>query len=584
MIPNSLPNRRLAEIALGNAPADIVIKDGVLLDVYTGRVMPKRSVAISEKWIAYVGPDASHTIGGRTNVIEANNRIISPGYMDTHTHLGCYWNISEFLEYAIPCGVTTLISEAESYACALGAEGFRAFLDQINDRPVKCYSLIPPMVTLSPATETLWLSRDETREFLKDDRVIGLGESYWQGTILTPDDRVLGLIHETLAAGKSVQGHAAGAADKKLAAYAAAGALSCHEAISTEDVLSRLELGYYVMIREGHIRHDLEVILPIKDEIDLRRIILVTDGTEPEVLIEQGYLVDVIQKAVNLGLSPVQAVQMVSLNPAEHFGLDHLTGGISPGRLADILLLPGPGRMRPDMVISNGRIVAENGKTKVPLPKVPYPKRLLNTVNINPILPSQLSMPAPATGPREYVRTTDIQPGGLVTREGSAKAITRKGEYSADPENDLLKIVFIERVSGRGEKFVGFVRGWGQKSGAVATTLCWDNSGVLAIGANDRDMAAAINRVIEMQGGTALSVEGNVLVDIPCNIAGYVSEMKIADMAQALNRFQKTINQLGSSLENAHLTLCTLTTAAIPFIRMTEKGYFRLRENDIVGL
>jgi adenine deaminase len=182
------------------------------------------------------------------------------------------------------------------------------------------------------------------------------------------------------------------------------------------------------------------------------------------------------------------------------------------------------------------------------------------------------------------VRTTDIQPGGLVTREGSAKAITRKGEYSADPENDLLKIVFIERVSGRGEKFVGFVRGWGQKSGAVATTLCWDNSGVLAIGANDRDMAAAINRVIEMQGGTALSVEGNVLVDIPCNIAGYVSEMKIADMAQALNRFQKTINQLGSSLENAHLTLCTLTTAAIPFIRMTEKGYFRLRENDIVGL
>ena len=584
MLPNSSERRSLVEVALGNRPADMVIGEGVLLDVYTGQMLPRRSVAIWDKWVAYVGPDASHTIGDATRVIEAGNRIISPGYMDTHTHLGCYWDISEFLEYAIPCGVTTLVTEAESYACALGAEGFRAFLDQIDNRPVKCYGLIPPMITLSPATETLTISREETRELLKDDRVLGLGEAYWQGTILTPDNRVLELIEETMAAGKSVQGHAAGAVDRKLASYAAAGALSCHEAISTEDVLARLELGYYVMIREGHIRRDLEVILPIMDRVDLRRIILVTDGTEPEALLKQGYLIDVIQKAVDLGLEPAKAVQMVSLNPAEHFGLDHLMGGISPGRLADVLLLPEAGIMRPDMVISNGRIVAENGKTTVPLPGVPYPERLLNTVNVDPISASRLRIPVPASGPSENIRTMDIHPGGLVTREGQARAVAAEGEYCADPESDLLKIVFIERATGKAERFLGFVRGWGQKKGAVATSLCWDASGVLAVGANDEDMANAINRVIEMQGGTAVSVEGDLLIDIPFTIAGYISEMKIEDMASALSRFQKTLNTLGSNLENAHLTLCTLTTAAIPFMRMTEKGYFRLRENDIVGL
>ena len=581
---NTCSNRRLVETALGNEPADMVIKDGTLMDVYTGRMVPHCSVAISGTQIAYVGPDASHAVGEKTRVIQAHGRIISPGYVEAHTHIANYCNMSDFLEYAIPGGTTTFITEVESYGFALGAEGFRAFLDQVRNRPVKIYGLIPPMITLSPSVSARYISKDEARELLTDDRVLGLGESYWQGAVMTPDNRVLELIHETLRAGKSVQGHAAGAFDKKLAAYAAAGAMSCHEAISTEDVLSRLELGYYVMIREGDIRRDLEIILPIKDSIDLRRLILVTDGTNPELIIKQGYMVDVVQKAVDLGLEPIKAVQMVSLNPAEHFGLDHLTGGISPGRFADILLLPKPGVMRPDLVISNGRIVAENGKTTIPLPRVPYPDALLKTVPINPVSPSQFRIPVPATRKGEYVRTIDIQPGGLVTREGNAKAVVKNGQYCVDPENDLLKVVFIERVSGRGQGFVGFVRGWGQKDGAVATSLCWDASGVIAIGANDMDIATAINRVIENQGGTSLAVKGELLMDIPFSVGGYVSDMRIENIAEGLGHFQKRVTGLGSHLDFALLTLCTLTTAAIPFIRITEKGYFRFRENDLVGI
>jgi len=582
--PEDLPNRRLVETALGNEPADMVIRDGILMDVYTGRTLPHRSVAVKDKWIAYVGLDASHCIGDHTEVIQADGRIISPGYIDAHTHLPYLFDLSDFLAGAIPGGTTTYVTEAESYAFALGAEGFRIFLEQSRNRPVKIYSLIPPMITLSPASRFWHITRAEAKGLLQSDDVIGLGESYWQGAILTPDNRVLELIQETRSAGKSVQGHAAGGFDRKLAAYAAAGALSCHEAISTQDVVSRLELGYFVMVREGYIRGDLEIISSIGKELDTRRVGLVTDGISPELLVEKGYFVDVIQKAVDLGLDPARVVQMASLNPAGHLGIDHLVGGLSPGRMADILILPEPGRMTPDLVISNGRVVARMGRCTVPLSRVPHPARFMKTLNIDPISVSELRVSSAAARGHGHVRTMDIQEGGLVTREGKAKPAAVAGELSADPENDLCKCVFIERASGASEKFIGFIRGWGQKRGAVATSLCWDSSGLMAIGANDRDLAAAINRVIEIQGGTALVKDGTLLVDIPCAAGGYVSGMEIGALAAELKRFQEILTDLGSSLESAHLTLCTLTSAAIPFIRMTEKGYARFREGDLVGM
>lgn len=574
-------NRRLADTALGREPADTVIKDGLLMDVYTGRILPGRSVAIRDRWIAYVGPDAGHTIGEKTEVIEADGRLICPGYIDAHTHLATYWDIADFLAYTIPCGITTHFTEAEAYAFILGAEGFRAFLDQIENQPVKIYGLIPPMVSLSPASEPLLITKDEIKDLLKDPRVMGLGESFWQGTIMARDSRVLELIKETLKAGKSVEGHAAGAFDTKLAAYAGAGALSCHEAISTDDVLSRLELGLYAMIREGDIRRDLEIILPLKDRVDLRRVILVTDGTNPIDLVKRGYMIDVIQKAVDLGFKPIEAVQMVTLNPAEHFGLAHLMGGIAPGRYADILLLPQDGVMKPELVISEGRIVAENGKTAVEIPATPYPDDLLKTVRVDPVSSSDFAVPAHGQGD---IRTIDIQPGGLVTREGKASPKIVNGRLEADPERDLLKIVFIERSSGRGENFIGFIRGWGQKRGAVATTLCWDAGAIVAIGANDHDLATAINRIIELQGGAVLSVDGASLAEIPLNIGGFMSQLKMPEIARRLDTFQKAVASLGSTLTFTHLTLNVLSTAAIPFIRMTEKGYYRLRENDFVNL
>jgi adenine deaminase len=577
-------NRRLVETALGDTPADMVIRDGTLADVYTGRMIPHRSIAVAGKWIAYVGQDADYTIGEKTRVIEAGGGVIAPGYVDSHTHLASFYTIPNFLSFAIPGGTTTYITEAEAYAFGLGAKGFGAFLEQIRNQPVKIFCLIPPMVTISLAARPLLITAEEARGFLQDELTIGLGESYWQNTILPPDDRILALIRETMKAGKSVQGHAAGATDRKLAAYAAAGVVSCHEAVSPEDVAARLEMGYGTMIREGYIRRDLESLRPLIGKIDMRRCTLSTDGTDPSLLLSQGYFADVVQKAVAMGLAPIEAIRMATLNPAALLGLDHLLGGIAPGRYADVIILPDPATMTPDLVLSAGKVVAKGGKVLVPLRQTPHPAPLYETIKAPMLRLGQFSVSASSCSQPNRVRTMDIQANGLVAREGQAEVTSHDGYIYADAAHDLLKAVFIERVSGTGERFIGFVRGWGMKQGAVATSLAWDASAIVAVGTNDQDLTAAINRVIELQGGTALVVDGLLRVEIASPIAGYLAEMRIEDLASALTDLQTAIAQLGTILPNAFLTLATMTSAAIPFIRITEKGYFRFRENDYVGI
>ena len=576
--------RRLVDTALGRRPADLVVQNGDLMDVYTGRMLPGRSIAMTDEWIAYVGSDAEHTVGPDTRVIDAGGRVVCPGFMDAHTHLINYFNMPEFLSYAIPSGVTTLVTELECYGFILGAEGVRIFLNQIESSPIKIYALVPPMISLSPAVRPLMIRPEQLAGLFEDTRVMGLGESFWQGTILTPDDRVLDLIAETQRCGKSVQGHAAGAFDQKLAAYAAIGVESCHEAISTQDVLNRLEMGLYAMIREGDIRRDLEIILPLKDKIDLRRVILVTDGTNPGLLMQNGYLRDVVQKAIDLGVEPMDAIRMVTLNPAEHLRLDTLTGGIAPGRHGDLLILPDARTMKPQWVIAKGKVVARDGQATVPFPAAQNPELLLNTVRADPVSSGDLRISQSLADADGMVRTLDIQPGGLVAREGRARPKVVSGDLAADPENDLLKIFFMERLSGQGDSFTGFVRGWGQKQGAVATTLCWDAGGIMGIGENDRDLTAAVNRLIDIQGGTAVFVDGDLILEIPLSVGGYVSHLNMAELTERLSRFQKIMASLGVRLDFAHLTLSVLTTPAIPFIRMTEKGYYRFRESDVVGL
>jgi adenine deaminase len=574
----------IMDVALGQRPADLVITNGVLMDVYTGRLVPERSLAAAGGRIVYIGPEAGPMIGPDTEVIEADGRVMAPGYIDAHAHLGNYWNFADFLNLAIPCGVTTYVTEVEGYGFGLGAPGLWAFLSQIEDRPVNCFGLIPPMVTRSEATKRFFITRDQARDLLAHPRIIGLGEPYWQAVVPLTDEHLRDLLEETTSAGKIVQGHAAGAKGARLAAYALAGAESCHESITPGELLERLEMGYYAMIRHGDIRQDVEIIRPLLDKVDLRRLILVTDGSNPELVRANGYLADVVQKAVDLGVPPIEAIRLVTLNPAENLGLQADVGGLAPGRRADVLLLPAADQVRPDLVMAGGKVLARQGAMVQPMTRVPYPPQVYETLRLTPITPQDLIVPAADGDGHKTVRTMDVDPGGLVTREGQATLRVQDGQCLADPDQDVLKIVFLERASGQSQKFVGFVRGWGLSGGALASSVTWDSIGVTAIGSDDVSLARAVNRVTELKGGSVACRHDQMLAEVPFPVIGYISDLPLTEVADRMEAFQQAAADLGCPLPYAHLTLNVMSATAIPFIKLTETGYYRFRENDIVGI
>ncbi len=289
------------------------------------------------------------------------------------------------------------------------------------------------MVSTSPASGHFAIQPDAIRELLQREEILGLGESYWQNAILTPDNRILELMQETVKAGKSVQGHAAGAAGRRLGAYACAGAVSCHESVSPEDILHRLEMGFWTFLRHGYIREDVGSLKTLIGKIDLRRCILCTDGIDPETLLKRGYFNDGIQHAIDLGVPPVEAIRMSSLNCAELYHMDHLIGGIAPGRYADILVLPSLNEIKPEMVIANGSVIFENEQVTAELRRIPYDKKIFTTVNVPLTRPEDFAVPAASCSMPGRVRTIDIQANGLVAKEGVAEVRVENGMIVADP-------------------------------------------------------------------------------------------------------------------------------------------------------
>ncbi|HJO63089.1 MAG TPA: amidohydrolase family protein, partial [Desulfobacterales bacterium] len=396
---NVRDSKLLTQVALGQKKADLAIVNTTLLNVYTGELLKQYSVSIKDKWIAYVGEAPNDTIGPHTTVIDAKGKTLIPGLIDGHMHLGGLFLISEFLKVAMIGGTTTIITETMEPFPVAGQKGVKDFLNSLKDQPVKIFATAPAMVSISRTARGI--SKETLREFLALEEIVGLGESYWQAVLQEPG-QMLPIFQETLLSRKTLEGHSAGASGKKLNAYIATGISSCHEPISAPEVLERVRLGLRVMVREGSIRRDLEAISEIKDtNIDFRRLILVTDGIEPGDLMAKGYMEYVVQKAIEYGFDPIRAIQMATLNVAEHFSLDGLIGGIAPGRYADMLVIPDPENIKAEFVISNGQIISRQGKLIKAPRQHKFSQGSRNTVNLSRRLePSDFSIRVMKEGQR----------------------------------------------------------------------------------------------------------------------------------------------------------------------------------------
>jgi adenine deaminase len=566
----------LKRVSLGEEKADLVISGGDLVNVYSGELLKGYSIVIKDKWIAYVGPDMDRAAGPETELIDASGKVLIPGLVDGHAHMILYNKPEEVLRYAMMGGTTTIITEIMELIYPLGISGLVEWLGQLQDQPVKVFTTVPTTITFSKDAQKRAPSIEELIKLLRRKEVIGVGEGFWQ-EVLRDDTNFSTLSAEALRLGKTVEGHAAGCRGEKLSAYADLGVSSCHESISAEEVLEKLRLGMCVMIREGSIRRELEAIAKIKDmPVDFRRLALVSDGSDPRDLTKNGYMESVVQRAIDLGFDPMVSIQMATLNPAEHFGLDNVLGGISPGKHADILIIPDLQTIKAETVVSKGQIIAQDGELKLKPHEVCLRLKGLEGSRVNA---SDFTV---RTGGKNSVKVRVMdQVTELVTRETFLELKSPDGELTPDPENDLLK---LSHISCDGRIFTGFITGHGLGAGALATSGVWETFGITVVGANEEDMAFAANRIYELGGGVVLYVNGHMQAELPLPIGGLMTRLSMEETAKRLNVIQQKAENLGFRYPDAALTLATLTTPAIPFLRISEDGLVDVRSGEVVEL
>ena len=575
-------SKELMRVAQGLAAADLVIVNARVANVYTGEMQDDFSIAVKGRWIAYVGKEPRENIGGATVVIDAAGKTVIPGFIETHTHLAQFYDSSEFVRFAIKGGTTTVVTETMEVFPVAGFEGVVDFLDAYRDQPLKVFATMPAMVSISQTCNGI--SLETVQRLLKRDDILGMGESYWQAVLKNPD-QFLPVFEETLRCGKTLEGHSAGASGRKLMAYAAAGVSSCHEPITAEEALERLRLGMYVMIREGSIRRDLEAVSRIKDRgVDLRRAILATDSVDPYDLLEKGYLEYVVQKAIDVGFHPMDAIRMATLNAAEHFSIDGIVGGIAPGKYADMVIIPDLRTIRPECVVSSGKIAVQDGEFRIAPRRHAYTERSRSSVHLPAELtPEDFAIRVDASVSSVDVRVMDLVTE-LVTKEMKATMPVSGGLIQSDTGRDIIKAAAIDRTHNPGRKFVGLVRGFRMREGAFAISTAWDTSDIVVVGADDADMALAVNRVRAMQGGMVVCCRGRIMAEFALPIWGMATEIPMETIVEKLSAIDKAAAGLGVGFSRPYLTLGTLTTSAIPFLKICEEGLVNLRDGKTVDL
>ena len=558
---------------MGNIPADTVILNGILFNAFTGEFIPGESIWIKGGMIAYVGPEPNPLLDKTTHVIDAKGQVLLPGLIDGHTHAGGNRvGVEEYIKYVIPSGVTTMITETIEISSATGKEGMDFLVKGLDGQPIRIYYTVAPLCGLIPETESKALKKKEYLPLLKDPKCVGVGEVFWRNILLrgSQGKRVQEMASMAHRLGKRVEGHGAGASGTKLQAYTCFGVSSDHEPITEKDVLERLRLGYWVMIREGAVRKELPGVKGIFDKrIDFRRLILVTDGMDPEGFIEEGYLDASLKRAIKLGVPPGVAYQMVTLNVAEHFRLDHLIGSLSPGKMADIVMIPSIEDFSPRLILCGGKAIFENGKRLVEPKKVFFPDHMFETakglVSIHPTFPE-----------RGKVRVMELVTR-LVTRE---RVIDLE---DPDESKDVLMVLAQDRV-GAGRTFLGLLKGFGLQRGAYGSTMCWDTTDMIVVGCDAQSMKTAIERLKTVGGGGVYAIGDDVVAELPAPLGGVVSLKPMETVREEVKKIEESLKKNGVPWEKSLLTVDTLGTPAIPHLRVTHRGYVRLKDLKVLPL
>ena len=574
--------RTLNSVAMGDIKADLILRGCSLVSVYTGEVIRDTEIAISKGRIAYVGPDSSHARGPGTKVTDLKGRYVCPGFADPHTHIDQFVMPSEFAKQALLHGVTSLFSDPIDIVSVAGYRGFAEFLRQGEGLPVRIFQTVPgglPVDAKYSHARTLSLAQE--RSAVSHPSVVGLGEVFSWTKVTLRDPRTIKSISAMLQRDCAINGHTAGASGAKLNAYAASGILSCHEPINFGQVIERLRLGMWIMVREGSIRRDLATILPevMSSKTYTGRLMFCSDGLDPLDIAKIGHIDHCVREAVRLGMRPADAISMASKNCFDYYNMGRDLGGIAPGKLADILVLDDLESFKPRRVYVGGRLVVDGGRLAVPVRKKPVPAWAKKTVKLREFAGRDFEV---RTKRQQAQANTISMQTEIITGLGSAELRVKDGNVLASRDLDVWKVAAFERSQRTGRSCVGFLENFGADIGAFASTWSFHENDMIVIGSAESEMAAAANHLVRRQGGTVVVRQGRVASFLPLQFAGIVSTDPFEEVAANFAAINASLADAGCKFAKPHLIPLFLPFLALPSVRILAGGVVDVKRRELV--
>ena len=594
-IKMAMEYRNLIDVLMGDKDfADMVLYNGEVVNVITKEIY-KADIAIKDKYILLVG-DCKDLIGPDTLVIDVRGKYLSPGFIDSHMHFeSSMLTITEFSRLSIPSGTTTLVADPHEIGNALGPVGMKAMADEIDSVPNNVYLVVPALTPDCPDLETAGVdvtSRD-MEELLNYKNIIGIGElqgfSNAKHVYRNTPEVITDLLASTIYARSKdmiVDGNAPELFGEELAAHiiATGGKCSCHETTTKEEAVEKLRQGVYLFMREGSTQRNMaECIKAVTEEgMDSRRCILATDDMVAADLETLGHMNEIVKRTIKEGVNPVEAIQMVTINPATYFGLDHV-GVLAPGKMADIAVIDDLNQMTVEGVFIDGKLIASKGELLIDLPKYTYPPEVKNSVKIEPI--SEKDLQIKGEGSTARVRCIEVIPDQNLTGKLEETVKVYSGVAEPDVARDTLEIACIERYGRTGNIGKAFVKGFGIREGAFAESVAHDTHNILVVGTNLRDMTLAVNRVIELGGGIAIANRGKILSDMRLPVGGLITdELDGHEVSEKIAELEEKVKKdLGCKIHAPFMHLSFLALSTSPAWKITDKGLIDVNNFKILS-
>ncbi|MFP4571805.1 MAG: adenine deaminase [Desulfobacterales bacterium] len=552
----------LIAAARGDQPSDLLITDARIVNVFSGEII-RGNIAIKDSYIAGIGDYEA-----KSNV-SVKGCYVCPGFIDPHVHIeSTMTGVSQFAAAVLARGTTTVVADPHEIANVLGTDGIAWMLAAAEKQLINVYFTLPSCV---PATEMetagAELDAETLTPLLSHERILGLGEMMNFQGVINRSPEVLGKIKAAAAHHKPTEGHSPGVSGKNLAAYIAAGILSDHECVCAQEAIEKLRAGMYIMIRQGTGARNLDDLLPIVSRQTWSRVMWCTDDRDARDILTEGHIDSMVRRAINAGLEPITAICMGTINPASYFGL-HSLGAIAPGRRADLVVLKDLEEFELKTVYCAGQKAAEHGEVAEGVCKND-PEIFSVSMNVKK---DSLDFRIPARG--SLVRVIGVCPASIVTSAQVISARIEHGEAVSDIGRDMIKLAVVERHRAAGNIGLGFVSGFGMRSGAIAGSVAHDSHNIIAAGVEDTDIKAAVEAVIDMGGGLVVVDKGRVTASLALPTAGLMSELSLKQVAEKTSKLNHAAAGLGTELSDPFMSLSFLALPVIPELRLTDLGLF----------